>query len=119
MPRRTPCKTCPWRLEAHVRDIPNFKLLMAEGLASSCRSEPAIGDPIFACHQSKEGEEFVCAGWAAVYGHVSLSLRLSVLTGNTPADSMGPAEPDWPELHTSYDEMMFKMRTQFQEIDDE
>lgn len=104
---RPPCLSCPWRVEATADDIPNFKLELAERLAG-CQSG-TVGAPIFGCHLSKLGEEFPCAGWLAVHGYHSIAIRLRVMKNLTDPEALKP-QPGWPELHTSYDEMMEKLR---------
>jgi hypothetical protein len=46
---------------------------LAENLGSTCPDhrgvDPDYDAPIFACHQSKVGEAFACAGWLAQVGH--------------------------------------------------
>lgn len=116
-PVRQPCKTCPWRVDAHVRDIPGFRLEMAEGLIATTSGE--FGAPIMACHQSDE-TKFVCAGWLARHGADSLTARMVLANAIRPADGtskgitpegMEPGE-DWPELHADYPEVLAKMRRQ-------
>ena len=62
------CKSCPWRVGCDPdSDIPNgYSRALHEGLKGT------IADPgslrlgalrIMACHHSKPGEEFPCAGW--------------------------------------------------------
>lgn len=63
---RKPCPSCPWRVGQDASAIPNFSLELAENLRGTCEQD--FGAPVFACHQSREGEEIVCAGWLAVYG---------------------------------------------------
>jgi hypothetical protein len=64
---------------------------------------------VFACHQSRPGEEFPCAGWLATHGHNSIAVRLMVLQGRLPADALEPGA-DGPELHASFDEVIAKLR---------
>lgn len=104
---RQPCKTCPWRVDQGAEDIPNFSLEMAEALERTTHGE--FGAPQMACHQSREGEEFVCAGWLAVHGYDSIAVRLQVISGKLPAEALRPG-PDWPELHDSFAEMIEKLR---------
>ena len=109
---RHPCKSCPWRVDQDARGIPNFSLELAEGLADTCGepgNEVPFGRPMFACHQSKEGTEVVCAGWQAVYGHYHLGARIAASVGTISPDGFAPGE-DWPELHTSFDQVIRKLR---------
>jgi hypothetical protein len=64
---------------------------------------------MFACHQSREGEEVVCAGWLAVEGHGHVGVRLGVLQGRWPADALSVAA-GWPVLHDSFAEVIEKLR---------
>jgi hypothetical protein len=55
-----PCTSCPWHLDATVRDIPSFDMALAEKLSATCpdisNMGPDVGARIFACHQSKQQE---------------------------------------------------------------
>jgi len=102
-----PCKSCPWRVDATADEIPNYRPELAESL-SACQSG-ALGAPMFGCHLSRPGEEFACAGWLAVHGRESIAVRLAVSSGRLDVDVLDP-QPGWPELHSSYDEMMRKLR---------
>jgi hypothetical protein len=109
----TPCKSCPWQVNATATDIPRFQLQLAESLATTCPDERGFGPdvfaPQFACHQSREGDEFACAGWLAVVGHRHPAVRLAVAQGRLSVEALEP-QKDWPELHGSYFEMMEKLR---------
>lgn len=113
-PPARPCKSCPWQVHAKASDIPNFDLPLAEGLANTCPDEKGHGPepfaPQFACHQSREHEEFGCAGWLAVVGHRHPMVRLAVMQGRIAHEALEPGS-DWPELHATYFEMMDKLRT--------
>ncbi|MFF3224131.1 DUF6283 family protein [Nocardia suismassiliense] len=61
--------------------------------------------PLFACHQSIGGREQACAGWLAAVGWTNLKLRFEVARGRLDAEALEPG-PGWPQLHTSYAEMM-------------
>lgn len=109
---RKPCAACPWRVDAHAQDIPNFKLELAEDLAASSpreRGNPEFGDPQFACHQSRPGEEIACAGWLASVGHAHPQVRIGVYQGRVDVAALLPGE-DWPELHGSFAEVIAKLR---------
>lgn len=112
MSARLPCKTCPWRVDQDATVIPNFRLELAEGLANTCPDErgfgPDIGTPMMACHQSKPGEEIVCAGWLAVAGHAHPAARLNVFVGTYSPDHLKP--PEGVALHASFAEMIEKLR---------
>lgn len=87
---------------------------MAEGLASTSPDRRGVGPdwnaPQFACHQSKPGEEFPCAGWLAVHGRAHPGVRWNLIQGHY-EPSVLDRGADWPELHASYQEMMDKLRT--------
>jgi hypothetical protein len=111
---RLPCRSCPWRVDQDARSIPGFVLSLAEGLAVTCASErggESVGhdEPQFACHQSRDGDEIVCAGWLAVEGSEHVGARLAVAFGKHPPDALRPGD-DWPELHDSYAEVIEKLR---------
>lgn len=109
---RQPCKTCPWRVDQHADAIPNFSLELAEGLANTCPRNgygPDLGSPQFACHQSKDGDEIVCAGWLATNGAAHPAVRINVFAGHTPAEALEPNE-DWPDLHETFEEVIVKLR---------
>lgn len=104
---RTPCKTCPWRVGQDASEIPNFSLELAERLEAT--TETALGAPMFACHQSRDGEEVVCAGWLAVYGWDSIGVRFMLLRGDVSAEQLEPGD-DWPELEPDFDAVIAKLR---------
>jgi hypothetical protein len=104
---RQPCKSCPWRVEAVAGEIPHFSLELAERLEGTCNGQ--FGSPMMACHQSREGEEFVCAGWLAVYGADSIVVRLKLISGAIQREALEPGD-DWPELHSSFADMIEKLR---------
>ncbi len=110
---RRPCPSCPWRVDQTAAAIPNFSLELAEGLAATCPDErgmgPEFGAAQFACHQSRDGAEVVCAGWLAVAGHAHPGVRLDVLRGTVDHAALSPGE-DWPELHQSFGEVIEKLR---------
>lgn len=111
-PNRKPvvqCKSCPWRVDCVPdRDIPNYNRTLAEKL------KEAIGRPgdvtevftrerrIMACHYSKPGEEFPCAGWLAnqLGPGNNIAVRLDVATGRMP-----PPEIDGPQ-HEHYEDTL-------------
>ncbi len=110
---RKPCPSCPWRVDQRASDIPNFSIDLAENLAGTCPDErvhgPDFGAAQFACHQSRDGAEVVCAGWLAVAGHAHPAVRLSVMLGDTPHEALTPGG-DWSELHESFADVIEKLR---------
>lgn len=109
---RQPCRSCPWRVDQDASDIPGFSLEKAEGLAETCPQNgygPEFGTPMFACHQSRESEEIVCAGWLATCGHAHPNARLLVSVGTIDREALQPGE-DWPELHEDFEAVIEKLR---------
>lgn len=112
---RRPCPTCPWRVDRDASTIPGFSLEKAERLDRTCPNDhgrgsgPNFGDPVFACHQSRPGEEVVCAGWLAVFGGLHPNMRLAVCQGRIDPAALSPGE-GWPELHQTFEEFIEKMR---------
>lgn len=108
-----PCASCPWRRDAVAGDIPNFDLELAESLASTCPDQrgmgPDFGASMFACHQSKVGAEFACAGWLATVGDCHPGVRLAVMSGHLDSATLSPGA-DWPALHANYPEVLEKLR---------
>lgn len=104
---RKPCPTCPWRVDQHADEIPNFSLELAERLDRTVGDQ--FGDPIFACHQSREGGEVVCVGWLARYGWNSIAVRLMLLRGALKPEQLAVGK-DWPELHETFEEVIEKLR---------
>jgi len=108
-----PCQSCPWRIDQGAADIPNFDLELAESLADCSPDAKGMGPDFtsscFACHQSKVGEEFACAGWLSTVGHRHPKVRLAVTFGRLPVEALN-TDPEWPELHTTYGEVLQKLR---------
>ncbi|WP_063802281.1 DUF6283 family protein [Burkholderia ubonensis] len=116
-----PCPSCPWRKDSTARDIPNFSMELAEDLAKCSPNErnigPELGAKMFACHQSKPGEEFACAGWLAVVGNCHPDVRLAVFRKELDPAALTPGK-DWPELHENYPEVLDKLRATLPSTDD-
>lgn len=108
-----PCSSCPWRREVVASDIPNFDLKLAESLAGTCPDHrgmgPDFGASMFACHQSRIGSEFACAGWLATVGHCHPRVRLEVVLGRLDSAALAPGD-DWPALHPDYRQVLGKLR---------
>jgi uncharacterized protein DUF6283 len=104
---RQPCISCPWRVGSRASDIPNFSMKLAEGLVGTTDTE--FGAPMFACHQSRDGAEIVCAGWLARYGWDSIGVRLGLCAGAFHRDQLEPGE-DWPELYPDFEAMLDNLR---------
>jgi hypothetical protein len=112
-PVRKPCKTCPWRVDQDASEIPNFRLELAERLERTTHTE--IGAPIFACHQSRDGDEIVCAGWLARYGWDSISIRLMLLEKRLRPEELEP--PEDIELEPDFESVIQKLRATTPEED--
>lgn len=93
-------------MDQHADTIPNFRLGMAEALVDSTSDQ--IGAPIFACHQSKLGQQVVCVGWLWRYGQDSIGIRLRIMDGKMKPEELDP-DPEI-ELHETFDEMISKLR---------
>ena len=104
---RKPCPSCPWRIDQDAQSIPNFSLDLAERLERTTHGD--FGATIFACHQSREGEEIPCAGWLAIYGYDSIAIRMMVIAGRVPVEALWPGK-DWPELEPDFDAVIEKLR---------
>lgn len=87
------CKSCPWRVDCEPEtDIPGgYCVKLHEGLANTIKSgleSLPLGGPIraMACHHSKPGAEFVCAGWLdnQIGPGNNIAARLAVMTGKWP-----------------------------------
>lgn len=86
------CKSCPWRVDCVPdADIPNYNPELHRGLHDTIRSGietlfqgAARG---MACHYSKPGAEFPCAGWLhhQLGPGNNISVRMQVMTGKLPA----------------------------------
>lgn len=116
-----PCSSCPWRTDRDAADIPNFSMELAEGLARCCPDERGMGPDfdasMFACHQSRDGNEIACAGWLAVVGHRHPGVRLAVAMGRLDATTLRP-RAGWPVLHASFQEVLKKLRKTHSSGDD-
>ncbi len=85
------CATCPWKITAVPdRDIPHgyrvdLHASLRRTIQSGLDSLRSCGTSM-ACHYSKLGEEFACAGW--LYNQLgvgnNIRVRLAVATGRMP-----------------------------------
>lgn len=107
-----PCRTCPWRVTQDASEIPGFGLEKAEALANTCGSpgnDLPIGSPMFACHQSRTGDEIPCAGWLASVGNYHLGVRVAIMDGRFDPESITP-DDSWPELEPDFTSLIEKLR---------
>lgn len=107
---REPCRSCPWRKDQDASDIPAFRLELAEALAATCPDDrgmgPEFGAPQFACHQSRPGEEIVCAGWLAQAGLAHPMVRLGIAQGDVAREAVVPRD----DLEPDYQHVIEKLR---------
>ncbi|MFI9630971.1 DUF6283 family protein [Streptomyces sp. NPDC052042] len=79
---KVPCPRCPWRKDVEPGEFPASRYeelrVTSEQRAGA---EPGFGAPLFACHKTKEGREWACAGWLAAVGHRHLGVRLAIAQG--------------------------------------
>lgn len=66
-----PCAECPWRRDVPVGKFPPERF---EALASTAYD---LGGTVFACHMSKEGGEFACAGFILKSSAHNMRCRLA------------------------------------------
>lgn len=98
----TQCKSCPWRVDCDpLADIPNgYSVELHERLRGTI-ADPAMyqqQERMMACHYSKPGEEFACAGWLhnQLGSGNNIAVRLAVLAGRLPAPTIdGEQHPDF------------------------
>lgn len=99
---RRPCTECPWRVDVEPGQFPPERYEALRDTTGRPGDEAPLGAPMFACHKSPEGREFVCAGWQASVGLDNIQARLSASQGRIDPEGFRPG-PDWPELHASYE----------------
>jgi hypothetical protein len=100
-PVRRPCTECPWRVDVAPGQFPAERYEDLRATTGTPGSEAPLGAPMFACHKSPDGREFVCAGWLAAVGIESLTARFAAIQGVIDPAGFKPGD-DWPELHPSY-----------------
>ena len=66
-----PCAECPWRTDVPVGKFPPERYVALAATAYD------LGRTVFACHMSKDGGEFACAGFILQSSAHSLSCRMS------------------------------------------
>lgn len=113
---KKPCPSCPWRPEAHMRDIPGFDLDLSRGLRRLWRVAGADavqmirGRFAMACHGTC-GDEKLCAGYAIAQqraGIPNVALRIALVAGWID----GLPEDDGTPLHADLDEVVAKHERQ-------
>lgn len=103
-----PCPNCPWYVGSSPQDIPRFSIEKMRKLANTAPPRDSTQDgfrPIMACHKSKEGVEFACAGYIAVHGIQNINVRL---LGMNDGVDIGKVLDNCEELdlHGSFHEML-------------
>ena len=106
------CATCPWKVETVPdKDIPNgYRVEMHKALRSTIQSgiDSLRGScqRVMACHYSKPGEEFACAGW--LYNQLgvgnNIAVRLAVAIGRMPVPEIDG------DQHESFEDTLPKKR---------
>lgn len=99
-----PCPNCPWRRDVEPGEFPACRYDALAATAGQPGTEADLFAPLFACHKSREGAEYACAGWLASVGRDHLGVRFAVITGRLDPATLDPG-PDWPPLFDSYAEM--------------
>lgn len=85
------CALCPWKVSTDPLEIPDgysedaHKALRCT-IAEPGAFQPSNGLRLMACHHSKPGEEFPCAGWLAhqMGPGNNLALRMAAMAGRIP-----------------------------------
>ncbi len=83
------CRSCPWRVDCEPdNDIPGYSKELHEKLRNTISSGLASlrGGRVMACHYSKPGTEFPCAGWLENQCGVgnNLWVRMAMARGQLP-----------------------------------
>jgi hypothetical protein len=68
---KSPCAECPWRLDVPIGQFPPERF---ETLAATAYD---LAGTVFACHMSKEGAEFACAGFILQSSAHNMACRLA------------------------------------------
>lgn len=108
----SPCGRCPWRRDVSPGEFSLDRFLSLWQTSHQPQGfntlEEVLGQPMFACHKTPEGQEKSCAGWLAVAGESNLAVRFALSTGRFPPAVLS-AGADWPELYDSFEEMVEHM----------
>lgn len=92
----TTCGECPWR-----KDVPTGRF----GPETFYRMEPStwqgLGQPLFACHKTHEGQDAACVGFLLVAGLENLAVRFAVTKGRLDFGKLRASAP----LYSSFAEM--------------
>jgi hypothetical protein len=82
--RRSPCSTCPWRIDA-VGEFP------AEAFRHSANTAYDMANKEFGCHQSGGGKPATCAGFLLRGARHNLNTRLKLISGQIDPASISDA----------------------------
>lgn len=108
--RKAPCDECPWRKDTELGKFPaeRYEALAATSEQPHLDGLPDVfAQPMFGCHKGTPGRptaDLACAGWLAMSGLNHIGVRLALIQGRLPEESMFPG-PRWPELYGSYGDM--------------
>lgn len=68
---RKPCAECPWRTDVPVGKFPPARFIALAHTAYD------LAGQVFACHMSKEGGEFACAGFTLMSSAHNMAMRMA------------------------------------------
>jgi hypothetical protein len=93
---RRQCKKCPWLVTTNPFDIPNgYDPELHAALACTIAKPGELGaNPVrvFACHESKGGQEMPCVGWLHNQLNAGNNIRLRI------AVTLGAVDPTYTLL---------------------
>lgn len=92
---KIPCAECPWR-----RDVPPGKF-PPERFRALAHCAYDMASQVFACHMSKEGGEFACAGFLLQSAAHNYSVRMALARKTLLLDTVHSPHP----LFATYREM--------------
>ncbi|MCY9872968.1 DUF6283 family protein [Vibrio barjaei] len=111
--RKQPCKHCPWK-KSSVKggfNIPNFNMSLMYSLENTAPKKDCSPEElddfrkIFACHDSKEGNESACAGYVARDGQHNLNVRFLAATQKVNLQDIIDAS-EQHELYDNFHDML-------------
>lgn len=102
------CRSCPWRVDCVPdEDIPRYDRELHDGLRETIASglqslSTCDARHVMACHYSKPGAEFACAGWLHNQLGVgnNIGVRLAVMGGHLPVPEIDG------EQHETFDDTL-------------
>ncbi len=89
------CKGCPWKVRSSTDDIPGYCPTKHAALADTIAAPGSIAGldgplRVMSCHDSREGADRVCVGWAA---H-------QLGPGNNIGLRLKASRDKWPQMQT-------------------